>query len=137
MDRMVANRKMLLNQCRDPAPGPNITEKAVGFGALSEQFNQLGELVWAQPGRATRGGLISQGGWAMAGSARQPLADRTLRHAQRGSDSYLGPALLMEFPGALPTTFSPTAGPVGICSAHTARHSTFRPTTIPYLCSYL
>jgi hypothetical protein len=60
----------------------------VGFRALRQQVNQLWELVGAQAGRAPRGGMIRQGRWAVGGSARQPLADRPLCHAQGCSDSH-------------------------------------------------
>ena len=137
MGWMVAYTKVLLDQYRHAAPGPDITQEAVRFSALGEQFNQRCELVRAQAWRATRCGMIKQVNGAAIGSASQPLADRTLSHTQSRCDSALGPALLMEFPGALATALAPTARTVWICCAHNPQQSTSRPTSIRSLCSYL
>lgn len=61
MRRMIAHTKLLFDQLGDPAAGPDITTKAVGFGALVEQLHQPGALgrgeqrCWARRGGVTQG----------------------------------------------------------------------------------
>lgn len=137
MGRMVADSKLVLNHLGHAASSPDIAQKTISFGTLLQQFNQLRELVWAQGGRTPRYGLISQSSGAVAGSTRQPLADRTLGHTQSLSDVALGPTLLIKRPGALASAFAPTSGPVTICRAHRLQLSISRPTSMRSLCAYL
>ena len=118
MGWMVADSKLLLDQSGHAAAGPDRTKKAMGFGTLLEQFDQLRELARTQRWRATRSRMISQRWGAVAGSARQPLTDRALGHPQSRSDARLGPSLLMQFPGAAAATLAPTEGPIAICCVH-------------------
>jgi hypothetical protein len=48
---VVANAKLLSNDCRDALGGPDLTEKAEGFGTPGEQTVELCTLLGAQPGR--------------------------------------------------------------------------------------
>ena len=133
---MVADSKLLLDQLGYAAPGPDVAKKAVRFGPLPQQFNQMRELVGTQRGRATGWGMIRQRRWVIAASARQPLTNSPLRHPQRRSDADLGPALLVEFPGALAAKFAPTALLGRIGGAHKPQQSISWPTSIRSLCSY-
>src|SRR5215212_8515404 len=130
MSRMIADSKLLLDQLGHPPPRPDIAQKAIGFGSLVEEFDQLRELLCIQQRRTTGCGMILHCREALASSPRQPLADRTLGHAQSRSNMALHPSLLIECPGTLAATFVPTEGLMRICGAHTPQQSISRPTII-------
>ena len=111
-------------------------KKAVGFGPLVQQSSTSARVGRRSRRWATGSRLIGQGSGTVAVGARQPLTNRRLADPQSRSDADLGPALLIQFPGAAAATFAPTEGSGGIGCAHKPRQSTSRPTIIRYLSSY-
>ena len=78
---------------------PAVALKTERFGSTGEQRRQLAELFRRKCSAATRSRTVTQGVRAAAlTSAADPLADRSLSHAEFLGDLALQPTLLVQFP---------------------------------------
>jgi hypothetical protein len=78
---MIADAKLLSNDCRDALGGPDLPDEAEGFGTPGEQMRELCELLGGQPGRRAGWRLAVQGFGASLAGAPQPLANCALADA--------------------------------------------------------
>ena len=121
MGRMVADTKLIFNQLSHAAARPDRPAKAKGFGSFEQQRHEERMLFGTQQRGCTGGGMGAQRRDPLRGGPPDPLADRPLRDAQGLGDLLLGPAVLMQFPGAEAATFGPTQRWVRVCRAHKRR----------------
>lgn len=136
MSRMVAYAKDLFDHSRCPRRGPDISNKAVGFGALRQQTRDLRPLLGRQSGLRTRGNTTAQRFDTSIIRTLEPLAYCAWGHAQGFGNTSLFPALLFEFPSTEPATFLPVPGSVRDCSLHSS-HITPSRAMFTNLCSGL
>ena len=110
MDGMVGDVQLLANDRGDPAAGPDVAPKAVGFGPLVQESWQTAQLAGGQQAGSTGAGAAPEGLSTLRTGPRDPLADRPLADAQGCGDLALGPALLHEMPGLQSSGFLPIFG---------------------------
>lgn len=136
MTRMIADGELLLDQLGNTSSRPDRTEKAEGLRTTCEQALQLMQLSGAEQWPPTRSRMSIQSLQAIRLRPFEPLADGTLRNAERLGDAGLLPAKLVQLPGTQAPTFGPTNGLARICCAHGLELSTSRPMIIRSLCPY-
>jgi hypothetical protein len=133
--RMIPDAELLVDEAGHATTRPEGAPKAERFSALRQQLLKLCELSWAQQGGRTRGRMGTQRCRAVQRGAFEPLADRTLCHAQGFGDAGLRPSHLVQFPRTEAATFAPAQWLLRICCAHAGEHSTLRPMIIRSLCA--
>jgi hypothetical protein len=104
---MVANAKLVPDNCGDALGGPDLAEEPEGLGTPGEQTEELCELLGGQPGPGAGRRLAVQGFGASLARSLQPLADCTLADTQGLGDGLAHPALLMEGPCPQTALFAP------------------------------
>lgn len=91
-----------------PLARPDLSTEAKCLRPARQERRELGPLRGREFGSPPRRRAAAQRLHAAAlTGALEPLADRSRRHAQRGGDVLLFPALLFEFPGASPPSLAP------------------------------
>ncbi len=121
MGRVIGHAKLLMDQVRDAAAGPDRSSKAEGFCSLLQQTNELSVLVGRQQGGRARRRVVAQRRDPLGGGAFEPLADGALGDAQSFSDVLLGPSLQVQVPGTETAAFLPTPRLLKIWCAHDLR----------------
>jgi hypothetical protein len=96
---MIPDTKFPLQHSGDPAAGPELSPKAIGFGPSVQELGQTGELLGRQPARGTRWGPVAEGLRASHAGTPYPLADGSFADPHRLGNLALGPPLLLEVPG--------------------------------------
>jgi hypothetical protein len=86
MARVVGDAKLQPNHRGDPATGPDLPSKAVGFGAAVQEFGQAVQLCGSQATWGTGRRSVTECLRAILAGACQPLADRPLADAERLGD---------------------------------------------------
>jgi hypothetical protein len=113
--RVVADAEAAPDHDGYPLARPDLSTEAKRLGPTRQERRDWGPLRGRELGPPTGRPAPAQRLHAAAVTgAREPLADRSRRHAQRGGDVLLFPALLFEFPGA-----SPSLAPVEPGRLHT------------------
>ena len=107
MDGMVGDAKLPANHRGDPATGPDLSPKAIGFGPLAQERGQAGQLCGGQATGSTGARTVPEGLRTSLAGTFHPLADRPCADAQGCGDLALGPALLQEVPSLEPSGFFP------------------------------
>lgn len=120
MGRVVGDAKRAPDHLGDASTGPDLAPEAICFWSRCQERRQLGQLLAGEPWLAPRGGMASQRRDALLPCPREPLADRSRRHAECGGDVLLFPALLRKLPGAPPPPFAPIEPRLGLLRAHDA-----------------
>ena len=110
MDGVVRDAKLEAEHRGDPATGPELPSKAVGFGPTVQEFGHTGPLFGGQPARRTGTMPMSEGLRSPLTGTGHPLADRPFADTQGFGDLALRPALLLEVPGLEPSGFFPIFG---------------------------
>ncbi len=107
----------------DPLARPHLATQAVRLRPALQERGQLGHLLGGAPRLPTRRGMASPPRDALFACPLEPLTDRARRHAQRGGDVLLFPALLFALPGASPPSLAPVE--LGRLRAHDASLASF------------
>jgi hypothetical protein len=107
MNRMIGDAKLQLNHGGDPATGPGLPSKAVGFGSTGQERGQTGQLCGGQPPGDTGRWSVPKGFRSALAAALDPLADGGFADAHGLGDVALGPTLLLEMPGSKTSRFLP------------------------------
>ncbi len=107
MSRMVADAEDLFDHCRYPSGGPKVAAEPVMLGAFGQDSRDLLLLLGAQSRPRAGGRMAAQRLDASFPRRFHPLAHRPTSHAEGSSYLLLLPALLLQFPGSEPPTFSP------------------------------
>jgi hypothetical protein len=110
MGLVVLNTKFLRDHHPDPGTGPYRPAKPIGFGALSQIFQQAILFGWAQPGRSPGVRPREQSLGTRQVRSLDPLTYRPFADGQGLGDVLLGPTLLREFQRAE----APRLLPIGI-----------------------
>jgi hypothetical protein len=104
---MIGDAKLQLNHGGDPATGPGLSSKAVGFGSTVQERGQTGQLCGGQPLGGTGRWSVPKGFRSALAAALYPLADGSFTDAHGLGDVALGPTLLLEMPGSKTSRFLP------------------------------
>ncbi len=107
MGRMIAHAKLALDHLGDSCSGPDLPAEPERFCSPGQQFRQLRPLLWAQFRRSARRGLMAQGVFSMSFAFGDPLAHRSFGDPQGCGNIFVFPSLLVQFPGAQPSSFAP------------------------------
>ena len=124
MARMVRDAEFQTNHGGDPATGPDLAPKAIGFGPSVQQLGQARQLLGDQPAGGPRVGPMPERLGAPVAGPRHPLADGPLADPQGLGDLALSPALLLEVPGLQPSRLFPVVR----CRVHAWQSTTGSPT---------
>lgn len=135
MCRVIGDAKLLLDQSRYAATGPNGSAKAKGFGTLGQQSHELATLLNIKQRWSARSRPLNKSCLAMQVSPFEPLAHCALRHTQSFGDLGLLPAFAVQLPSTLAATLTPTTRLVGMWCAHMPSIPHIRPSIISYLCT--
>jgi hypothetical protein len=117
---MVGDAKRQANHRGDASPCPELALEAIRFGALLQQYREVGAWPVGQPGWGTEGRPMAKRFRSSVAGAFYPLTDGSFADAEGFGDLVLGPALLFEAPGIEPSSFSPIVG----CTVHAWAYST-------------
>jgi hypothetical protein len=107
---MVEDSKFQLNHGGDPAAGPDLPPKAIGFGTPVQEFGQTGELLGRETLRYPRWGPVAESIWAPLPGKLHPLADGGFADAEGLGNLPLESAFLLELPGLEASGFLPVFG---------------------------
>ena len=118
---MIAHAEGRLNHERHALGGPYLANEPVCLGALAAQHDELRLLLGSEPRRRAGRGMGVQRLDAPCPSARKPLTDGALGHAQCVGDLLAGPTLLVECPRPQPTPFAPVPRRAGGSCLHGER----------------
>jgi hypothetical protein len=110
MARMVEDSKFQLNHGGDPAAGPDLPPKAIGFGTTVQAFGQTGELLGRETPRGPRWEPVAEGIRTPLARTLHPLADGGFADTEGFGNLPLEPAFLLELPGLETSGFLPVFG---------------------------
>lgn len=120
MRPMIRDSQKAFDHGSDALGGPDLPNKAKGFGTLGEQGPQFRPLLRGQAGRCAWRWLSAQAFHTVGSAPFEPLADRARCDAEGDRDVFLLPALLVQVPHAQPATFAPVVWlrSVFLCHRH-------------------
>jgi hypothetical protein len=107
MGGVVVHPELATDDLGHPRSCPAVAPEAPGRGSLRQKRGHPGLLLRRQARDTTRSRTVAQGGLAFPASAREPLADSAVGHAQGCCNLADRPALLGEFPSTKATPFMP------------------------------
>lgn len=81
MAGMVAHAKLALNHLCHPLRGPHLTTKSKRLRASMKQTGQLCQLLGAQLGLRSWGGMATQRLFSLSPGSLKPLADGSFAHS--------------------------------------------------------
>jgi hypothetical protein len=107
MRRVLRHTTQLPDDRGDPFGRPALTDDPKGWRALRKCIDQLCPLLRSQTRSGTRSRTSSQRVETTVSTTFDPLTDSPLRHAHGRRNVFLLPALFVQFPGTLPSSFAP------------------------------
>jgi len=108
MRRVVADAERVPNYRRHSRARPDLPAEAVRFWPALHEGGELRQMFSGEPRLPTRPRMAAQPVlYAVLACPLEPLAHRTRRHPEGSGDVLLFPALLLQLPGAPPTSLAP------------------------------
>ena len=118
MGWVIRDPEQFLDDRGDAFGRPNLTNKAKRGRALCQGIDQLSPLFHSQARGRSGGSPPPQRNEPTSAAAVHPLTHRPLGHAQGCRNILLFPALLVQFPCPLASSFPPIDWFVLRCSCH-------------------
>src|SRR3712207_1150413 len=121
MGWMVRHAEELLNELSDTCGRPHVADKPKGGRTFRQCSDQFRALLHGKPWCRPRSCTSPQGHQPARAAAFHPLTPRPLCPAQGCRNILLFPPVLVQFPGALASSFPPINGFVLPFSCHVTR----------------